>query len=79
MHSARRKAFRFVQAALQHSAHSVLSQGLLTLAQAVDCPSAAMREQVRLVVLLALLVLHIRAFARHMGLHLLTLPHSRSL
>lgn len=40
------QVFQFVQGSLNQSAHSLLSAGNMTLAQAVDSPSAAMRAQV---------------------------------
>ena len=42
----RHQVFGFVQGALAQSAHNLLSAGPMTLAQAVDFPSAAMRAQV---------------------------------
>lgn len=42
----RRRVFDFVRGALAHSSHDVLGPEGMTLAQAVDCPSAAMRAQV---------------------------------
>lgn len=42
----RRRMFNFVSVALAHSSHDLLGPDGMTLAQAVDCPSAEMRAQV---------------------------------
>ena len=42
----RKRIFDFVRGALAHSSHDLLGPDGMTLAQAVDCPSAAMRAQV---------------------------------